>query len=97
MINHFECTLFKLKQGKATPHTIMLEEITAEERGGKEFLGKADGRDIVHCVYLGARHGDRFLERVRWYYLSDEEDALLKELRKTQPETIRVEFYGEKR
>lgn len=96
MSRQYECTLFKFEQGKSTPHTILLEEITAEQREDKEFLGKADGRDLQHCVYLGARHGDRFLERVRWYYLSDEEDALLKTLREKQPETLRVEFYGEK-
>lgn len=95
MNNHFECTLFKFEQRRATPHTLVLEEITAEERKGKELLGKADGRDLQHCVYLGARHGESFLERVRWYYLSDEEDALLKALREKQLGSIRVEFYGE--
>lgn len=96
MTPNFECTLFKFEQGKATPHTILLEEITAGERTGKELLGRADGRDLQHCVYLGARHGDRFLERAKWYYLNNEEDEHLKELRRAQPETIRVEFYGEK-
>lgn len=96
MRGHFECTLFKFEQGKSTPHRVSIDKITADEREGKEFLGRADGRDLQHCVYLGARHGDRFLERVRWYYLSDEEDALLKTLREKQPETLRVEFYGER-
>lgn len=96
MTSHFECTLLKVTKGRTVEHRISIDEITADERADKELLGKADGRDMGHCVYIGARYGESFLERVRWYYLSKEEDALLKNLRKTQPESVRVEFYGEK-
>ena len=95
-MNRFECTLFKFEHGKAVPYTLSLEEIATDEREDKELLGKAAGRDLSHCVYLGTRHCENFIERVRWYYLTNEEDALLKKLRRTQPGTIRVEFYGEK-
>lgn len=95
-MNRFECTLLKVTKEGTIPHRVSIDEITSGERADKELLGRADGRDIGHCVYIGARHGDRFLERVRWYYLTNEEDALLKTLRATQSGSIRVEFYGEK-
>jgi len=94
-MNHFECTLFKFENGKATPYTLSLEEITTNEHEGKELIGKAYGLNINHCVYLGTRHCKDFLERVKWYYISNDEDAHLKELRAVQLETIKVEFYGE--
>ena len=97
ILHHFECTIYKVTKTGAIPHRVSIDEITAEERAGKELLGKADGRDIGHGVYLGVRHCKGFLERVKWYYRSNETDALLKALQKSQQGTIRVEFYGEKR
>ncbi len=89
--------MYKITQEGSTPHHISLEEITAKEREGKSLLGKADGRDIGHCVYLGVSYCKGFFEKAKWYHLSTEIDARLEELQKTQPGTIRVEFYGEKR
>ena len=96
MNQHFECTFFGFENGKSTSYTLLLEEIAAHEREEKELLGKAAGRDLGHCVYLGARHGKDFLERVKWYCVSTEEDESLRALRAVQPETIQVEFYGVK-
>lgn len=96
MKSHFEITIMGQSSEGNQQHSVSIDEIAAEERAGKELLGKADGRNLGHCVYLGARHSEHFLERVRWYYLSDEEDAFLRALQRTQLGSIRVEFYGEK-
>ena len=60
------------------------------------MIGKADGRDIGHCVLLRVKYEENFVERAKWYYVSSESDRHLEELRKRQPGTIRVEFYGDK-
>lgn len=51
MTRHLECTLYRVTQGKTMQHHVSIDEITAYERAGKELLGKADGRDLGHCVY----------------------------------------------
>lgn len=96
MTAHFESIIHKITKDGTTSHRVSLDEITAEERAGKELIGKADGRDIGHCVILGAKYGENFVERAKWYYISRESNEHLKELRERQPQTIRVEFYGEK-
>ncbi len=97
-MTRFECTLFKFEHGKATPYTLSLEEIAANEREGKKLLGTAAGRDIWHCLHLGARHGEKeFLHQIKWYYINPEENEFVQEMRQREQETIVVEFYGEKR
>ena len=90
--------MHKITQQGVTTHHISLDEITAEERGGKELLGTAAGRDLWHCLHLGVRHGEKnFLQRVKWYYLNPEENEFTREMRQREPETMQIEFYGEKR
>ncbi len=97
MNSHFETIITKLTSKRDQQHRVSIDEIAAEERPGKDLIGKAFGRDLGHCVYLGAKHGKNFLERVKWYYMSNEEEDYLREIRKAQPETILVEFYGEEK
>ncbi len=74
---------------------VVLSEIAADERDSKKYLGTALGLDVAHCVDIGGRHykGD-FLAEAKWYYINSEIDEHLEELRKTQPSSIKVEFYG---
>ena len=97
MTGHYECTLHKIMQQGVATHHISLDEITSEERSEKKFLGTAAGRDIWHCLHLGARHCEKeFLKQVKWYYLSPEENECVQEMREREPETIVVDFYGAK-
>jgi hypothetical protein len=73
----------------------LIHKIEKEKRKEKELIGVASGMDIGHCAYLGMKYGVRFLERVKWYWVSDEVQQSLEMLRRGQPESIRVEFYGE--
>jgi len=83
-------------QGRASTK-VSLEEITSEEREGKELLGKADGQDLTHCAYLGVKYCKGFSERAKWYYVSHQSNPFSKILRLIRPSSIHVEFYGEKR
>lgn len=53
--------------------------------------------DLGHCVILGAKYCKDFVGRVKWYYISEETDEYLERLRRKQPRSIRVEFYGERK
>ena len=57
---------------------LSIEEITADEREGKDLLGSAIGVDMNHCIYLGSRHGKDFLSRVRWYFKNNQDKDLLR-------------------
>ncbi len=56
---------------RKNPRTITLEEITLEEAEGKTLLGQAGGVDLNHCVLMGARYCEDFLDKVRFYYISE--------------------------
>jgi hypothetical protein len=90
----FESVIFKITKDGTTSFNINLEEIAANQREGKELLGQAYGRDLGHCVYIGMRHCSDFAKRAKWYYSNNEQDKHLEELKKVQPGTIKVEFYG---
>ena len=76
---------------------ITLKQIEAGEREDKHYLGRAEGMNLMHCVYLGARHGKDFLARARYYSLVENEDDALRKLRQEQPGSIGVEFWGDKK
>lgn len=101
-MNQFEYTIHKQTPTGTVEHQISLEEISADERAGKNKLGEATGIDLSHCIYLGARHGENFLEQVKYYYVNPEilppnAHLMLRILFRTQRDMMRVEFYGEKR
>jgi len=79
------------------PGAKNLEEISAEEISGKEYIGTSYGIDCSDCVHLGMRNyvGD-FLKEAKWYYLNNEPDEVLEEFRKSYPTFVKVDFYGEK-
>ncbi len=70
-----------------------LEEIAENEVVDKTHLGRACGRDLGHCVYLGMKYCKEF-DKARWYFFPKDVDEHLLELRKKQPESIGVDFYG---
>ncbi len=76
---------------------LVLQKISEDEKKCKDFIGKADGTDLGHCVFLGVRHGKDFLKRAKFYLVSQETDAQLEQMREFQPNTIRIEFYGDKK
>lgn len=55
------------REGKS----IDIPELSEEDLKKYEVFGKAKGADLNHCVYLGARHGKNFFERVAGYRASD--------------------------
>ncbi len=75
---------------------LVLKKLSDQEKKGKKFIGKADGRDLGHCVYLGVRHGKDFLKQAKYYFVSSETDEQLEQMREFQPTTVRIEFYGDK-
>nr|MBI4156690.1 hypothetical protein [Candidatus Woesearchaeota archaeon] len=84
-------TLIGPKESK----NVTLEEITAEEKEGKKYIGTAIGKDVSHCAYLAAKYEKTFLKEGKYYYINTEKDKDIEELRKKQPNSIKVEFYGE--
>ena len=73
---------------------IALEEIAADEREGKCLLGTAYGHDLLHCIYLAGNHCKEFSSRARWYFISGDVDDELRELRRSAPGAVRIEFYA---
>lgn len=87
---------FKLEIIGSSIDELVLTKITSEEKKDKPFIGKADGMDLNHCVYLGIRHGKDFLKQAKYYFVSSETDEQLEQMREFQPSTVRIEFYGDK-
>jgi len=75
---------------------LVLQKISSEEKKCKDLIGTADGTDLGHCVFLGAKHGKDFLKRAKFYFVSEESDEHLERMREFQPHTVRIEFYGDK-
>lgn len=94
MSNTFTCTIYKITREVTTTHRICWEEITAEERGGKEFLGKAYGIDILHCAFMAMKYCKDFEKRAAYYHISQENNPQLEAIIREQPQTIQVEFYA---
>ena len=61
-------------------------ELSEEEAKKYKLLGEAEGQNFDHCVYLGWRHAENFLERVYGYRIEKPER---KDMR------IKVIFYEE--
>ncbi|MBI2148339.1 hypothetical protein HYU23_01555 [Candidatus Woesearchaeota archaeon] len=76
--------------------TLIINEISKQETKNKVLLGSAYCVNIGHCAYLGTRHCNNFLSRVKYYFL-DEEAINLKDYRKMEPNGICVEFYSDKK
>ncbi|GEM_PF-6640450 len=72
---------------------ISLESITADEVKDKELLGTAYGVGLSHCMYLGSRYCEDF-SKARWYHIFGGSDEHLATMRKTQPNTLRIDFYA---
>jgi hypothetical protein len=72
---------------------LVIDEIEAQEREGKKLLGAAGGPDMNFCAYLGVKHCDNFTKRVKWYYITDEHDHEVDDLRTAVPGSLYVEFY----
>ena len=91
MKNKFE---FKCARGEKL-ETFVIEDIDKEEAKNKSLIGSAYGVGLFHCVYIGDRHCENFLKRVKYYYI-DNEAPNLKDYRKIEPRGVCVEFYTEK-
>tara|TARA_Y100000310_G_scaffold82715_1_gene79332 strand:+ start:38796 stop:39086 length:291 start_codon:yes stop_codon:yes gene_type:complete len=86
--------LFSKRIGDLSALVASLQEITIEEKAGKEFLGAAYGIDLNHCALLGAKYCQNF-HNARWYHVAQDSDRHLEEIRKRQPSTLKIEFYRE--
>ncbi len=73
--------------------TRTIEEITENERKNYKFIGNADGVGLWHCIALGEKYEDGFLDRVNYFHYPKQESKRLAELRAKQPNSISVEFY----
>ena len=73
---------------------IVIEEIEECQTSSKNKIGGAAyGMNLNHCIYLATKYEKNFAQRVKFYFINDEVDETLAELRKKQPNSIRVEFY----
>ena len=82
--------------GNGGQHEISIDALAEDELKDKNILGVAYGIDIGHCFYLGARHGEKFIDRVKFYHVHTDSDDSLEELRVRQPSSIKISFYGDK-
>jgi hypothetical protein len=87
---HHEIKIFNSKGGI----DMVLDRISAEERSTKEFIGKGYSSSLLHVVSMGMRYGEG-VERARWYYISEEVDEKLEDMRKTHPDTVCIELYAD--
>lgn len=90
--NAFEC---KVTTWRGIERFI-LEEIAEEDCPARQLVGKPYGKGFEHCIYLGVRFFPDFTKKVRAFYRNTEVDENLLAYRMVQPETICIDFYGEK-
>ncbi len=91
-------TVYRYSRGKTEgiEKKVEIQEITPQEAGNKKYIGIAIGQDVKHCVYLGMKYHENFTDKVK-YYSFDPEDEKIRELKKEQPHSISIGFYGGRR
>jgi hypothetical protein len=90
--NVFEC---KFTRGRSVERFI-LEEIGEKECCARNILGQPYGKGLEHCIYMGVAYFPDFTKKVKAFYITTEVDENLLAYRMVQPETIRIDFYGER-
>jgi hypothetical protein len=71
-------------------------EIGEKECCARNILGQPYGKGLEHCIYMGVAYFPDFTKKVKAFYITTEVDENLLAYRMVQPETIRIDFYGER-
>ena len=81
------------KDGNGNPVRKVLFEIKENEKAGYVSIGIGMGADIFHCIYLGSRYTNDFLNRVVCYLVKENDEVAKFAEQKLGQKYVTIEFF----
>ncbi len=85
---------YTIKRENLKGETIekIIKELSEDECKSRKLLGSSFGINIGHCVFMGSKYCEKFLERVEGYRIVQLHEDIVKQIGRHQ-NSIGVEFY----